>query len=179
MTITISSLRFRVADPRVKKSVFHKFACHIGVIFCRPAAVSILMPPTFHIASLNCYTPKFCILRGVRILLSNCTEISATSETLSSVVPLAIFYKSACRFKSLEIHRRACTRCSMQNCRCKINHACWSRTHVCVHYVLNNQTIHQKFDHDRQGTPTSSKSFVNFLFMIYSIWQCDIVKNLY
>ena len=137
------------------------------------------MPPTFHIASLNCYTPKFCILRGVRILLSNCTEISATSETLSSVVPLAIFYKSACRFKSLEIHRRACTRCSMQNCRCKINHACWSRTHVCVHYVLNNQTIHQKFDHDRQGTPTSSKSFVNFLFMIYSIWQCDIVKNLY
>ena len=136
------------------------------------------MPPTFHIASLNCYTPKFCILRGVRILLSNCTELW-TSKTLSSVRPLEIFYKSACRFKSLEIHRRACTRCSMQNCRCKINHACWSRTHVCVHYVLNNQTIHQKFDHDRQGTPTSSKSFVNFLFMIYSIWQCDIVKNLY
>ena len=28
-------------------------------IFCRPAADSILMPPTFHIASLNRYTPKY------------------------------------------------------------------------------------------------------------------------
>ena len=136
MTITISSLRFRVAGPRIKKSVFHKFACRIGEIFRRPAAVSILMSPTFHIASLNRYTPKFCILRGVRILLSNCAEISATSETLSSAVPLTIFYKSACRFKSLEIHRRACTRCSMQNCRCKINHACCSRAHVCVCIML-------------------------------------------
>ena len=132
------------------------------------------MPLTFHIASLNRYTPKFCILRGVRILLSNCTEISATSETLSSVVPVAIFYKSACRFKSLEIHRRACTRCSMQNCRCKINHACWSRTHVCVHYALNNQTIHQKFGHDRHSNLFKELCQLSFhdLFNM-AMWHCQ------
>ena len=43
------SLRFRAVGLRVKKFQ----------VFCRPAADSILMPPTFHIASLNRYNPKF------------------------------------------------------------------------------------------------------------------------
>ena len=35
------------------------FVCCYGEIIRRPAAASILMPPTFHIARLNCYTPNF------------------------------------------------------------------------------------------------------------------------
>ena len=38
---------------------FHEFACPHANFFCQPAADSILMQPTFPIASLNRYTPNF------------------------------------------------------------------------------------------------------------------------
>ena len=53
------SLLFRAGGRRVKNSVFHEFVFHFVRKNCRPAAASILMPPTFHIATLNHYTPKF------------------------------------------------------------------------------------------------------------------------
>ena len=43
---------------RVKKIHFHKSPFPHAKQFCRPAAVSILIPPTFYIASLHSYTPK-------------------------------------------------------------------------------------------------------------------------
>ena len=53
------SLRFWAGGQRVKISVFHEFALPYPTFFCRPAADSILIPPTFPIASLNRYTPNF------------------------------------------------------------------------------------------------------------------------
>ena len=54
------SLRFRAGGQRVKNfSFFHEFACPHANYFCQAAADSILMPPTFPIASLNRYTPNF------------------------------------------------------------------------------------------------------------------------
>ena len=44
---------------RLKNSVFHEFACRFGEKVRRPAADSILMPPTFPIARLNRYAPNF------------------------------------------------------------------------------------------------------------------------
>ena len=45
--------------PKTKKfPFFTKFHCRTR-FFCRPAADSILMPPTFPIARLNRYTPNF------------------------------------------------------------------------------------------------------------------------
>ena len=54
-----SSLRFRAGGQRVKKFSFSRICVSARDFFCRPAADSILMPPTFPIASLNRYTPNF------------------------------------------------------------------------------------------------------------------------
>ena len=53
------SLCFWAGGRRVKNSVFHEFALPHATFFCWPAADSILIPPTFPIASLNRYTPNF------------------------------------------------------------------------------------------------------------------------
>ena len=45
--------------PKTKKFPFSWNSTAARVFFCRPAADSILMPPTFPIASLNRYTPNF------------------------------------------------------------------------------------------------------------------------
>ena len=50
---------FRVRSDLQKISLFHEFSCPLGKKNRRPAADSILMPPTFHIARLNRYTPNF------------------------------------------------------------------------------------------------------------------------
>ena len=50
---------FRWENDLRKKSIFHEFPFRFGKKVRRPAADSILMPPTFHIASLNRYTPNF------------------------------------------------------------------------------------------------------------------------
>ena len=42
-----------------KNFPFHEIPSPLAFFFCRPAADSILMPPTFHIARLNRYTPNF------------------------------------------------------------------------------------------------------------------------
>ena len=44
---------------RVKIFSFSLISVSACNFFCWPIACSILMPPTFHIASLNRYTPKF------------------------------------------------------------------------------------------------------------------------
>ena len=57
--ITSSLFVFRLGRGlREFFSIFHEVACP-HVFFCRPAAVSILMPLTFSIASLNRYAPNF------------------------------------------------------------------------------------------------------------------------
>ena len=43
------SVCFRAGGRRVKISIFHEFPFRCSKKFCRPAADSILMPPTFHI----------------------------------------------------------------------------------------------------------------------------------
>ena len=53
------SLRFRAGGRRLKNFRFSRNSIATRVFFCRPAADSILMPPTFPIASLNRYTPNF------------------------------------------------------------------------------------------------------------------------
>ena len=58
-TITIPFFLFELQTKEQKSSIFHEFPCRFGKIVCWPAAVSILMPPTFPIASLNRYTPNF------------------------------------------------------------------------------------------------------------------------
>ena len=58
---------FRRRTDLRKFSIFHKVACHFGKKFCRPAADSILMPLTFHIASLNRHTTE---LSGVPLKLT-------------------------------------------------------------------------------------------------------------
>ena len=50
---------FQVRSDLQKISLFHEFSCPLGKKNRRPAADSILMPPTFHIARLNRYTPNF------------------------------------------------------------------------------------------------------------------------
>ena len=51
---------FRVWSDLRKISVFfHEFPLPLAKKICRPAGDSILMPPTFPIASLNRFTPKF------------------------------------------------------------------------------------------------------------------------
>ena len=50
---------FRVRSDLQKISLFHEIPSPLAFFFCRPAADSILMPPTFHIARLNRYTPNF------------------------------------------------------------------------------------------------------------------------
>merc|ERR1712074_88744 len=50
---------FRVRSDLQKISLFHEFSCRFGKKNRRPAADSILMPPTFHIPRLNRYTPNF------------------------------------------------------------------------------------------------------------------------
>merc|ERR1712240_810565 len=50
---------FRVQSDFQKISVFHEFSFRFGKKNRRPAADSILMPPTFQIARLNRYTPNF------------------------------------------------------------------------------------------------------------------------
>ena len=50
---------FRWRSDLRKFSVFHEFSFHVGKKNRRPATDSILMPPTFHIARLNRYTPNF------------------------------------------------------------------------------------------------------------------------
>ena len=63
--LILSAQLFRVY-PHLKKNScfvktyrFSRFFCPFGEIICRPAAVSILMPVTFHITHLNRYTPSF------------------------------------------------------------------------------------------------------------------------
>ena len=60
-----------------KNANLHQFLCHPGEIILRPAAVSILLPTTFHRAHLNRYIPNFqwvyqkltrCELFGLRFL---------------------------------------------------------------------------------------------------------------
>ena len=53
------SLRFRAGGQRVKNFRFSRICVAARDFFCRPAADSILIPPTFPIASLNRYTPNF------------------------------------------------------------------------------------------------------------------------
>ena len=56
--------------PKSKKNyIFQEFVCRFGKKFCRPSADSILMPPSFHIAIFNRYTPKF---SGVPQKLTRC-----------------------------------------------------------------------------------------------------------
>merc|ERR1711884_904188 len=50
---------FWVRSDLQKISIFHEIPSPLAFFFCRPAADSILMPPTFHIARLNRYTPNF------------------------------------------------------------------------------------------------------------------------
>ena len=63
--LILSAQLFRVYPHPKKNSCFVKtysfsrFFCPFGEIICRPAAVSILMPVTFHITHLNRYTPSF------------------------------------------------------------------------------------------------------------------------
>ena len=45
-----------------KNAEFHEVLCHFGEIIRQPAAVSTVMPLTFDIAHLNCFTPK--VFRG-------------------------------------------------------------------------------------------------------------------
>ena len=52
--ITISLF---VSGPKSKKNQFSPIS--VAAPKKLPTASSISMPPTFHIASLNCYTPKF------------------------------------------------------------------------------------------------------------------------
>ena len=66
------SLRFRSGGRRLKKfRFFTNFHGHLQKKICRPAADSLLMLPTFHIASLNRYTPKF---SGVTQKLTWCQQ---------------------------------------------------------------------------------------------------------
>ena len=51
------SLPFRAGGRRLKNFRFSQNSIAAREFFCRPAADSILMPPTFHIARLNRYTP--------------------------------------------------------------------------------------------------------------------------
>ena len=53
--ITISLFLFELQAEEQKNSISISISLWP---FCRPAADSILMPPTFHIASLSRYTPK-------------------------------------------------------------------------------------------------------------------------
>ena len=53
------SLRLRAGGRRVKKFSFSRICVSARDFFCRPAADSILMPPTFPIASLNRYILNF------------------------------------------------------------------------------------------------------------------------
>ena len=65
-----------------KNTDFHQFLCHPGKIIRRLAAVTILRPPTFHIAHLKRYVHKFsgvppkstCCERFGLQLLSNSEE---------------------------------------------------------------------------------------------------------
>ena len=58
-THTDISFRFRPGGRRLKNFHLSRNSTAARVFFCRPAADSILMPPTFHIARLNRYTPNF------------------------------------------------------------------------------------------------------------------------
>ena len=49
--------KYTIPQPQKQKNIHFPFS--LAKFFCRSAAVSILMPPTFHIASLNRYTSKF------------------------------------------------------------------------------------------------------------------------
>ena len=53
------SLPFRVTGQRVKKFCFSLISLSVRKKKLRACLCSILMPPTFHIANLNRYTPKF------------------------------------------------------------------------------------------------------------------------
>ena len=53
------SLRFRVRGRRIKNFHVSQIGMSARKFFCRPAADSILMPPTFHIDNLNRYTQSF------------------------------------------------------------------------------------------------------------------------
>ena len=62
---------FRVRSDLQKISIFHEFSCPFGKKNRWPAADSILMLPTFHIACLNRYTPNF---SGVTQKLTWCQQ---------------------------------------------------------------------------------------------------------
>ena len=71
-THTDISFRFRPRGRRLKNFHFSRNSTAARVFFCRPAADSILMPPTFHIARLNRYTPNF---SGVTQKLTWCQPV--------------------------------------------------------------------------------------------------------
>jgi len=54
-----SHWKFSGTERFTKNFPFHEFSCRFDKKNRRPAADSILMPPTFHIARLNRYTPNF------------------------------------------------------------------------------------------------------------------------
>ena len=85
-THTDISFRFRPGGRRVKKTVFQEFACRFGKIIRRPAADSILMPPTFHLARLNRYTPNF---SGVPQKLTGVNSLASRSSQ-SEVMPIFV-----------------------------------------------------------------------------------------
>ena len=63
---TISLFVFKLEAKQNKISIFHKFASPHTKFVWQPAAASILIPPTLHIACLNRYTPK--VFRGSPIV---------------------------------------------------------------------------------------------------------------
>ena len=57
---TIFTLKIFGCRPFYKKNAdFHQFLFHPGKIICRTAVVSMMRPPTFHIAHLKRYVHKF------------------------------------------------------------------------------------------------------------------------
>ena len=69
--ITISLFVFELEAEDEKSSVYHdQFPFPLAKKIRRPAADSILMPPTFPIARLNPYTPNFSGVLEVDLVLT-------------------------------------------------------------------------------------------------------------
>ena len=82
------TLKFLGEERFIKKSDFPQFLCHSGKIIRRLAAVTILRPPTFHIAHLKRYVHKF---SGVPQKLTCCEwiglQLLPNSEEFIFVTP--------------------------------------------------------------------------------------------
>ena len=86
----ISRCKFSVTERFTKKRVFHIFSCPPAKKQS-PVLKSLLMPLTFHIASLNRYTPKF---SGVPQKWPGINSLASRSSQ-SEVMPIF------CRWKTL------------------------------------------------------------------------------